>query len=249
MDDNLKVPEVKEGWVPTLNKMGFMTTTLDSVSESFTKFAAHAPGPALEIGAAYGIATIEALKNGGRVIANDIDPRHLDLLKDQTPDQYKQNLTLQAGSFPDGIDFEKGSIGAVLVCRVMHFFDGPTVEKGINKIANWLAPGGKAFIVCDSPYVKTMRKFIPEFAANQNEGKRWPGFCETIHEICDPPELKNALPPKMHFFTPDSLSRAFNEAEMVVEKAEMIARPDYPQMLQLDGRESTVIIATKPAVS
>ena len=245
MSEDIHIPPPNDGWIPTLNKMGFMTTTLDPVSVSFTKFATQAPGPALEIGAAYGIATLEALKQGAKVIANDIDERHLKLLEEQVPDEQKSNLTLKAGKFPTDLDFNKESVGAILICRVMHFFDGSQVDESVKKIATWLAPGGKAFVVCDSPYSKTMRKFIPEFEKNKNMGKNWPGFCENIHDICDPPELKNALPPKMHFFTPDILKDAFERAGMRVEFAETMARPDFPAMLRYDGRESTGLIALK----
>ncbi len=247
MTENSKIPPEKEGWIPTLNQQGFMTTTRDSVSEAFTKFAVKGPGPALEIGAAYGISALEALSNGAKVIANDIDKRHLELLEDQAPDELKKNLTLKPGKFPDeDLNIKKNSLGSVLICRVMHFFNGPEVEESAKKIANWLASGGKAFVVCDSPYVKTMRRFIPEFEKNVKAGKEWPGYCEKIHEICDPPELKDKLPNTMHFFTPDILKEAFEKAGLKVEKAEFLARPDFPEMLQYDGRESVGLVAVKP---
>ncbi|PJB69908.1 MAG: hypothetical protein CO093_09280 [Alphaproteobacteria bacterium CG_4_9_14_3_um_filter_47_13] len=241
------IPKAHEGWIQTLNQQGFMTTTRDPISEEFTKFAAKGSRSALEIGAAYGISTIAALKNGAKMIANDIDIRHLELLEEQVPEKFKKNLTLKEGQFPvDDLGIQENSLDAVLICRVMHFFNGPEVEESAKKIASWLVSGGKAFVVCDSPYVKTMRRFIPEFEQNMKDGKNWPGYCENIHDICDPLDLKDKLPNKMHFFTPEILTKAFEKAGLKTEKATYIARPDFPKILQYDGRESVGLIAVKP---
>ena len=72
---------------------------------------------------------VAALSNGAEVIANDVDGRHLDILRERAVKRLRARLTLMPGSFPDGIDFVPGSLGAVLICRVMHFFDGPTIER------------------------------------------------------------------------------------------------------------------------
>jgi len=49
------------GFIQTLNKMGYMTSTLDRFSQAFVDFAPKAPGRALDIGAAYGVAASLAL--------------------------------------------------------------------------------------------------------------------------------------------------------------------------------------------
>ena len=65
-------------FVPTLNNQGYAAVKLDRFSE---RFAEYSEGQFLEIGAAYGYAAIEALKNGEDFIANDLDKRHLQHLE------------------------------------------------------------------------------------------------------------------------------------------------------------------------
>jgi 2-polyprenyl-3-methyl-5-hydroxy-6-metoxy-1,4-benzoquinol methylase len=101
------LPE-SNGFVKTLNGMGFMTSTLDEYSQDFARFAPSAPGPALDVGAAYGVATLEALKNGAHVIANDLDVRHLEILRDQTPSDQVSRLTLMPGRFPEELKIDEG---------------------------------------------------------------------------------------------------------------------------------------------
>ena len=93
MNLDMPTPEVS-GFVRTLNNMGYMTSALDPYSLAFTTFAPAAPGPALDIGAAYGIATLAALAGGARVIANDIDARHLDILSSRAPQEFRSRLVL-----------------------------------------------------------------------------------------------------------------------------------------------------------
>ena len=120
-------PPEPNGFVRTLNSMGYMSASLDPFSQAFTEFAPRAPGPCLDIGAAYGVASLVALRNGASVISNDIDERHLKILSDRAPASDRSRLTLAVGDFPDKLDFPQGSLGAVLICRGMHFFDGPKI--------------------------------------------------------------------------------------------------------------------------
>jgi hypothetical protein len=49
----------------------------------------------------------------------------------------------------------------------------------------------------------------------------------------------------MHFLDPDVLSRVFTESGFRIDEATMFARPEFPEDIQLDGRESVGLIATK----
>lgn len=197
-------PPAYKNFVPTLNAQGFMTETLDPVSAEWVAFAASpqcaALGPALDCGAAYGTATLRALRadaadtdagtaagtgaggggggeEGARVVANDLDERHLQILWEKADAAARRRLRLLPGRFPEAVhaalsgdaggeDKEAvsfpmptlGGVGAVLVCRVLHFFDGDGVRDAIQRIAQWLAPGGKAFLVAETPYLKNMQE-------------------------------------------------------------------------------------------
>ena len=84
----------QEGFVVTLNNMGYMTQELDEYNQAFIDYAAQVSGFVLDIGAAYGNTTLEVLLRGGRVIANDLEPRHLDILKSRIPSHLLKNLKL-----------------------------------------------------------------------------------------------------------------------------------------------------------
>ena len=240
-----KMPAAEtNGFVKTLNNMGYMTSTLDEFSRKFIDYSPHAPGPALDIGAAYGIASLAALEKGATVIANDIEKAHLDILMEKAPDQLKGKLSLEPGSFPDHLTMRNESLGAVLVCRVMHFFDGETIEKSAKLLFQWIKKGGKAFVVAETPYLKNFQNFIPIYEKRKQDGVKWPGFIEDVMAIA--PERGAFLPPKMHLLDPDVLSRSFANAGFVIEEARMIPRKDFPEDLQLDGRESVGIVARKP---
>jgi len=243
--DLIKMPEAEpNGFVRTLNNMGYMTSQIDVFSREFVEFAPHAPGPALDIGAAYGVATLEALREGARVIANDIDGRHLEILRDRAPEGDRDRLELLPGAFPEGLKLESGAVGAVLICRVLHFFDGSMLDNAAQELFRWVAPGGKVFVVAETPYLKNFQSFIPTYEARKAAGDPWPGFVDDVMAIA--PDRGASLPPKMHFLDPEVLSRVFRQAGFIIEKAQTFARPEFPEDIQLDGRESVGLVARKP---
>src|ERR1700722_18147041 len=153
LDSNIEMPQAEDGFVKTLNNTGYMTTGLDKYSSAFVEFAAGqnlpaqdraaqgrtaqdlpAPNlPVMDVGAAYGVATLQALAHGSTVIANDIDERHLQLLAQRSPEAHRGRLTLIRAPFPD-FDVAPNSLRAVLICRVMHFLDGQTIERAANNL-------------------------------------------------------------------------------------------------------------------
>lgn len=246
--ENSCVPARDEyGFVKTLNNQGFMIDYLDGFSEEFVTFSADGPGPALDIGAAYGVASIAALMKGANVIANDLDSRHLELLtvtadKLTSPDQMAR-LQLMPGRFPNELPIAPSSLGSVLACRVFHFFDGPTIENGVKKVFDWLKPGGKFFLVAETPYVGGLKSFWPIYEARKAAGEPWPGYIEDFLKI-DPTRGKD-LPNSMHLLDTEVLSRVFKDAGFEIERVAIIPRPKFPPGLKLDGRESVGIIGKK----
>ncbi len=101
----LKMPEAEEnGFIPTLNQMGYMTSTLDSFSKEFVDYASsNHSQKSLEIGAAYGVATLEALKRGAQMIANDLEEKHLQILRERSPESLRKNLSLHPGRVPEEV--------------------------------------------------------------------------------------------------------------------------------------------------
>lgn len=134
-----EIPEQREDKIATLNQTGFMKTELDIFTEEFIKYSSNSTRyPVLEIGAAYGAATLPALRNNARVIANDIDEKHLAILYSKVYKNDLNKLYLKPGCFPDQLDFPENSLNAVLICRVAHFLKGAEIEEGFKKIYKWL---------------------------------------------------------------------------------------------------------------
>lgn len=242
--DTAAMPEPGEnGLIRTLNGMGTMTPAPDKFSSEFITFAPKAPGRSLDIGAAYGVAAIPALQAGASLIANDIDGRHLDILFSRVPEQYRPRLELAPGEFPDKLDFPANSLGAILICRVMHFFDGPRIERAAAKAMTWLAPGGKVFVVGESPHIGTAKAFFPTYEARRKAGDPWPGVVENVS--AHDPKRAASLPGLFHLLDDHVLRRVFAAAGFSIERLELFARPDYPADIRLDGRESVGLIAVK----
>jgi len=177
---------------------------------------------------------------GAYALAGSADDRDL---RGRALERLRERLTLMPGSFPNGITFAPESLGAVLVCRVMHFFDGPTIELAAAKIMSWLAPGGKVFVVGETPFIGTARAFFPTYEARVKAGEPWPGIVENV-AAHDPGRAGN-LPSRMHLLDEATLKRVFSGAGFTIEKLGTFARPEFPPDIQLDGRESVGLIARK----
>lgn len=239
----LQKPEAeKNGFVKTLNNMGYMTSTVDPLSESFVEYSKKCANPVLDIGAAYGIATKKALLVGANVIANDIEEGHLQILSEEVSDEERKRLTLLPGDL-NHLTLKNESVSAVLVCRVLHFFNGSQIEAVAKKIFDWLVPSGRVFIVAETPYLNNFRSFIPEYEKRKLAHELWPGFIVDVMAVA--PERGQFLPKQMHLLDPEVLRRVFESAGFKTVECKTIPRLDFPIDIQLDGRESVGYIGEK----
>lgn len=238
-------PPVSEMLTPTLNLMGFMTSWIDPYTEAFVKFAPFAPGPSLDIGASYGIATLAALETGADVIACDPDRRHLEICSQRTPSNQRSRLRLLQGSLPNQINLEEESVGAILCSRVLHFLTGQEIEESVFNMFRWLCPGGRIYLIADTPYNGFLKSFLPLYKARKLQGDLWPGQIDNFPEFM-PTELAPSLPSFFHTLDPDILVRVCTQVGFRVERVGFIARIDYLPDAQDDGREGVGLIACKP---
>jgi hypothetical protein len=105
IEGDLQVPEPEaDGKIATLNQTGFMTPDQNPYNMQFIEFASKSKYPSLDVGAAYGITVAPTLQRGGTIIANDIDERHLLLLRESIPPELRPRLILNKRRFPDGLD-------------------------------------------------------------------------------------------------------------------------------------------------
>lgn len=213
-----------DSWVrPTVNHRGVMVKHLSSNSQAFIDFAAQAKMPVIDMGCAYGVATLPALEKGAKVIACDLEPQHLAEIVRVATEKEFTGLTTEVGRFPQDFQFEENSIAAFHSSFVFHFLTGDQVMEGLGKVRKWLIPGGKVFLNTGTRYMPFLRDFQAEYECRLQNGVRWPGeidedtidrFADADFKTVQPPE---AVPRFIHMFDKAILSRALNESGFTIE--------------------------------
>jgi SAM-dependent methyltransferase len=233
---------------PTLNSTGFMFKILDEYADDFIYFAGQSDDPVLDLGCAYGVATIAALEAGATVTACDLEQQHLDILIEKTPEKLRANVTCVTGQLPN-IEFPEESFGAVLCSRVLHFLDGAAIDASVRNMYSWLKPGGRLYLIADTPY-GIWRKLIPIFEQKKAKGERWPGLMIGLENYLPTPAVPRERPiegpPFMNLLDTDLLTRICTEAGFTVQRTSFIDRSDFSGLGRMDGRENAGIFAIKP---
>jgi len=236
----------------TANKMDFdvlhTKQSLNSwVVEAFLTFSQHTKSPILDIGAGYGGITLMALKQGNKVIANDIALDHLLHIQKSAKANTLNlaNLYLHLGQFPQGTSFPPGSLHAVMLHRVVHFMSPEDIEAGLDKIARWLKPGGKVFIVVMAPqHPQLADRFLPIYNARWQQGDKWPGTHLPVKQAF--PDQSYHLPEFLHVMDERPLTLALKKAGFIIEKAAFVSMAHFRKKdTQSEGREALGIIAIK----
>lgn len=231
---------------------GFTTTPCDPVSQAFIEHAALVAkdgGKVLEIGAAFGAATLDAIARGATVFCNDIDASNLAVVRQrflETEDTQLDSITgddrklvFIPGALPHELrGLPEQFFDAILICRVLHFFTGSKIEESLSLLSRLLTPNGKIYIVCETPFLKNWQRFIPEFKNRMEQRVEWPG------EITNPADYESSgraesLPKFVHWITKDVLERSLSRAGLTIEHSAYIDRiGQFPEDLLLNGEES-----------
>ena len=246
MDD-----EMETKLIPTLNNMGWMAASIgDPYTREFIEYSATAARPVMEIGAAYGVAAASVLRSGGRIIVNDLDPHHLHVLYEQTPQALREQLHLMPGSCVDGIEVAEGSVSAILCARVFHFFDSSMISTCLNRFHRWLAPGGKIFIVADSVFHGMNQEIYPDFLVRKAAGHPTPGWVslknnQRLEMQKNREEIQRAMPEYFNFLDLETLAPLFKDAGFLVESAGYFNPEYYYDVSLWDGREGVGMVGLK----
>lgn len=230
--------------LPTQNRTGWASNQLNEVSERFVVHCRFVARPVLDIGAAFGMATLAALDAGATVYANDLDPAHLAQIATSAPQALSDKLILLPGRFPHDLHFAENSLDAVHASNVFHFLTGPQLARGLKSIAHWLAPGGKLFILAATPWQKPWERFVPVFEARRAESDVWPGWMERTADYSSHRRL-GQIPSSIHLLDDETLRRAVEAAGLAVTETTLYRRGDLPASLFHDGRECVALIAEK----
>ena len=238
--DSLLPDSPVEGLVPTMNNTGWMTLSLDEISIEFAKYAGTIDEEVLDIGCAYGISTMAALEAGARVCACDIEPRHLEVLERRVEPGVRDRLRCLAGAMP-AVDFEPASFGAVLASRVLHFLSGDDIEQTVRKMHDWLIPGGRVFLIADSPFTGPWRVLADDYERRKASGEPWPGFVADYAQFLPVGQDPSQHPRFINPLDPDILSRVCADAGFEILEARFLPGGTKHSA----GRDHAGIIACK----
>jgi SAM-dependent methyltransferase len=209
------------GLIPCLNGRGFMEKDLNGISIRFVDESAKMEGISLDVGCAYGIATLAALKGGSEVVACDMDQAHLDILLKETPEKDKPRLTTKKGTLP-GVDFKNQSFVAIHCSRCLHFLVPEELKLTLEKMYNWLQPGGKIYLITDTCFSGPWKKYLPEFDRRKAEGDPFPGFIEDALQCLPVSKLPKGMTPHMNCLDPDTLARECKLAGFEIIEADFL---------------------------
>jgi SAM-dependent methyltransferase len=243
--ERLEMPAADDkGWIPTLNRKGWMHVDVTGPAADFVAHSAKHAGWSLDIGCAYGAQTIAALQAGARVVANDIDKRHLQILQNAVASELSLNLRTRVGSFP-AIRLPANAFGSILASNVMHFLDGPTLERAISRMFSLLQSNGKVFIKVISPYnTPFLEKFTPQYERRKAAGEKWPGVVQDMREVLGPAERGDQVIGLTHYLEPSILAPAFEAVGFRIDQAEFASGKTVKD--ETSERRFTYLTATKP---
>ncbi len=236
----------------TSNKYGVMHK-MNPISKVFVEYAKTCNGTVLDIGSAYGIATIPILLENPniKVIACDISKNHLgELLKkvkeleDENGQDLSSRLILLEEKFPN-FDLEEHSLDAILASHVFPFLTGKEIEKGFVKLAKFLKPDGLLYITSYSIYNGVMEKYIPHYENRKKQGDPWPGELEdaSLYWNKENP-LTAILPKKLNHLEPCLIEKILKQNNFEIKYLDFLSSTDeIPKDMKLDGREAMGLVA------
>ena len=208
-------PLAEDGRIPVYNGDGYASPEPHPLSQEFVLFSSNSKYPVLDIGAAYGLISINALKNGATVICNEKEKKQLEYIchiKSITQEE-KKRLYLKHGSILE-IDFPKESLGAIHMSRVMHFFKPNEVELFFQKAYNWLIPNGRIYIITMSQYhYGNPEGFSDYYNKEIKKGTEFPGMINDY-------KFKNEKY-VLHAIDPTVMVRLANKYGFICKKIEL----------------------------
>merc|ERR1711994_397234 len=246
-DEDSKIPQKieKADFIPTQNSCGFMMSKLNEIQTMAVEHAIKNDGAFVDIGCAYGIAALEAIKGGmkGKVVGIDSCVEHLDIFKEEANKlENSKNVEVETicGYYPLKESILKGQASTVLASLIFHFLCPEDLRKGLKQVYEMLKPGGKCFIVNMTMYMKTYSHFLPIYKERCDENKKFQEW-ELNHK--DSSDSKN---PFNYYEFPGTIDEKTVKAGFDEEMKKSVTK--VPETLLSDGREFIVCVAKKPTI-
>jgi SAM-dependent methyltransferase len=227
--------------------MGYMSPALDEIQQAFVDHCDYKKyGRFLDIGCGFGIATLPVIQKKRRIVACDLDQRHLDVLMQDVPQEKRVFVTPRAGHFPETIVFPENTFEGINLSMVIHFLSPQSINMAFKNLFVCLKKGGLLFITTSSPYQGVLSSFISTYESKKTQYRdEWPGYIENIADYV--PHRAPLLPKRNIVFCPHELSRLAAKFGFHVVDSISFSRESIPDDLRLDGREYSGLICEKPS--
>lgn len=237
----------EEGIIKTKNQMGIMTIEFSPPTKAFIEYCREASNPVLDIGCAYGLSSLAALRAGAFVYACDLEKEHLTTLTAMADKEGLANLKTFTASFPDELEFEPDSLSAVHLSMIIHFLPAEVSLRGLKKCHQWLMPGGKLFIGNMTPYhgVFDNDPLLKEYQRRVEQGEEWPGEIKQHDFLKDKETWQDSLPDTAHFFMKESMEKLATLAGFRVEQLDYYTLDNIPKEYKTNGKEYVGLQASK----
>lgn len=230
----------------TQNKKGF-TYKLSFIGEQFVTFSSFPHKKVMDVGAAFGVATLPILEKGAKVIAVDIEKTHLESIEEKAQSKgLSDNLQTICQKIQD-IVIPDNSLDAIYISQVLPFLTGQEIEDTITKIKKWLKPQGKLFIVSFTPYIEHSISYAPVFEEKRKNKEKWPGYIKDLKKYSTGNPIANHLPPSIHHIDEKDLAMALFNHNFMIEHLSYFGDEanDLPYGIKYDGRERIGVVAKR----
>ncbi|OHT05449.1 hypothetical protein TRFO_26789 [Tritrichomonas foetus] len=157
------------------------------------------------------------------MILNEVSSKFLYYIVENQPKSILEKLYFIEGKITnENINFPKGSLGAIHMSRVMHFFTPEEIEVLFEKASEWLAPEGRFYILTMSPYHYAKPGIDQIYDQKYSEGVKFPGVIEdfTKGEGVDK-QFRGKAPEYLHAIDTRVLFRVADEHGFRVKKLEL----------------------------
>lgn len=145
----------------TMNNFGYMYLDMGESADYWLRSLPHSKKPLLDLGCAFGVHTLHAIKNGRDVIAVDCHDNHIQILTERAEkllEQATRDDTSKYGNLvrtvvetlPAGHLFPPASASGILLTEVMHFFALGQPTAFFKDAFTWLEPGGLLVVTTKS---------------------------------------------------------------------------------------------------
>jgi|GEM_PF-6197820 len=225
--------------ISTLNRNGAAMCYTTELTDAFLEHCRDC-FYVLEVGCAYGIKASQIVQTGVFLTANDLDPRHLDVMKKafmQLAENYPcfNNVRYVSGNFANMNEEQIGSqkYDAILCESVMHFMTPSEFRNTLKNFYSFLNNKGKVYITVFTPYHP---EYYEVFQINKANGIEWPGI------FTDPAGISPII---YNIVDEEILTRELLNAGFNVLKSKYIQKPFLEKKSQYDGRDWLIVIAQK----